>query len=210
MTCKRFCVCFFDQLTPAGTTTTISSVCSKCGTIAKSGKRSCCGRGGSWFRNCGRAGSAKLRRTWYEGIRTCKTRTQLKTASGQQSHSAQQLNSRDDFGTANSKAVIRDVETFPLALANTSTPIPVINPITMMTTNTIDGTITTMTMIDHTTKEAIVTAWISQGMLYAVYARNNNNVSKFITICTSHFHTLKVSILLLHLDPPLFLMQIHF
>ena len=35
--------------TLAVTTTIISSVCPKCGIIAKSGKISCCGRGGSWF-----------------------------------------------------------------------------------------------------------------------------------------------------------------
>merc|ERR1719201_1528750 len=75
------------------TTTTISSVCLKCGTIAKSGKRSCCGGGGSWFRNCGSTGNAKRRHTWYEGIQACKTRVELKTVSGQRSNAAQQSNS---------------------------------------------------------------------------------------------------------------------
>merc|ERR1719201_3088543 len=49
-------------------TTTIGSVCPTCGTIGKSGKSSCCGRGGSWFRNCGSVENAKLVHTWYEGI----------------------------------------------------------------------------------------------------------------------------------------------
>ena len=56
----------------------VSPVCLKCGIIKKSGKTSCCGRGGSWFRNCGGAGVSKLRHTWYEGIQTCKARPQSK------------------------------------------------------------------------------------------------------------------------------------
>merc|ERR1719174_1643012 len=67
---------------PASTTTTVRPVCRKCGTIAKSRKSSCCGRGGSWFRNCGSAGNAKLLHTWYEGILICKTRAPSKRASG--------------------------------------------------------------------------------------------------------------------------------
>ena len=57
----------------------VSPVCLKCGIIKKSGKTSCCGRGGSWFTNCGGAGVSKLRHTWYEGIQTCKARSQSKT-----------------------------------------------------------------------------------------------------------------------------------
>ena len=52
--------------------TTISPACLKCGTIKKSGKASCCGRGGSWFENCGGAANVKHDHTWYEGIRVCK------------------------------------------------------------------------------------------------------------------------------------------
>ena len=70
--------------TLAVATTTISPVCPKCGTIHKSGKISCCGRGGSWFKNCGTAGNTQLEHTWQEGIRACKARTQSKTAMGQQ------------------------------------------------------------------------------------------------------------------------------
>ena len=68
------------MLTLGATTTTavIDPVCPKCGTMEKSGKRSCCGRGGSWFRNCGASGSAKLTRTWYEGIQACKARSESK------------------------------------------------------------------------------------------------------------------------------------
>ena len=70
------------MLTPAfhieAITTTILSAargsrrCVTCGTIKKSGKRSCCARGGAWFKNCGDAGDTKFDHTWAEGIRACK------------------------------------------------------------------------------------------------------------------------------------------
>ena len=45
--------------------------CPKCGTVKKSGKRSCCARGGSWFNKCGDAGDTNFDHTWVEGIRAC-------------------------------------------------------------------------------------------------------------------------------------------
>merc|ERR1711920_479225 len=71
------------------TTRIISSRCPKCGNIEKSDKISCCGRGGSWFRNCGSAGNANLDHTWHEGIRVCNARAQFKTAIGQELNPAQ-------------------------------------------------------------------------------------------------------------------------
>ena len=47
-------------------------VCPKCGTTKKSGRRSCCARGGSWFKNCGDARDPNFDHTWPEGIRSCK------------------------------------------------------------------------------------------------------------------------------------------
>ena len=173
---------------------TISSVCPQCGTIAKTGKSSCCGRGGSWFRNCGSAGNAKLRHTWYEGIRACKTRSQLKTASGQQPNAAQQLNYGSS--TANSKVGIRDAKTFTFAPANTPgifSPVNVsitrsartsmtnisttsttlsmaetayINTLTTATATTaITATTATTTTIPYSAQEQTITGdWISQGM----------------------------------------------
>ena len=49
----------------------VSRICTKCGTIKKSGKLSCCARGGSWFKNCGESGDTKLDHTWVEGIQAC-------------------------------------------------------------------------------------------------------------------------------------------
>ena len=45
--------------------------CDECGTIKKSGKRSCCARGGAWFKNCGDVGGTKFDHTWVEGIQAC-------------------------------------------------------------------------------------------------------------------------------------------
>ena len=47
-----------------------SSTCPKCG-VTKSGKRSCCSRGGTWYRNCGDVGNSKFEHTWSEGIQVC-------------------------------------------------------------------------------------------------------------------------------------------
>ena len=46
-------------------------VCPKCGDIKKSGKQSCCARGGAWFKNCGDVGDTKFDHTWAEGIQAC-------------------------------------------------------------------------------------------------------------------------------------------
>ena len=51
--------------------TTAASACRKCGT-SKAGKRSCCGRGGSWFGKCGDPGDATFEYTWFDGVRVCK------------------------------------------------------------------------------------------------------------------------------------------
>ena len=46
--------------------------CAKCGTAKKSGKLTCCARGGAWFKNCGNAGDIQFDHTWAEGIQACK------------------------------------------------------------------------------------------------------------------------------------------
>ena len=85
---------------------------------------SCCGREGSWFKNCGGAGNAKRRHTWYEGIQACKARSQSKTAISNQRNGAQQkdVDSPEATDIANYKAVIADPKTFAFTLVNTSTP----------------------------------------------------------------------------------------
>ena len=50
----------------------VSPTCSKCGTAKRSGKRSCCARGGAWFKNCGDVGKTQFDHTWVEGIQACK------------------------------------------------------------------------------------------------------------------------------------------
>ena len=106
---------------PTATTTASRSVCPKCGTVGKSGKTSCCGRGGSWFRNCGSASNTKrLRHTWYEGILACKTRNQLKTVMPRQPNGAQRLNSSYSVNMDNPETAIAAVETFISTSADTS------------------------------------------------------------------------------------------
>ena len=107
-------------------TTTMRSVCHKCGIIAKSRKLSCCARSGAWFRNCGRAGNTKLGHTWFEGIQTCKTLAQSKTASIDRKASAvQQRKSFDESGAKISKAAITPTNAFTLTSTNTPILLPV-------------------------------------------------------------------------------------
>merc|ERR1712224_1082426 len=49
-------------------TPSISIGCVKCGVIKKSGKRSCCARGGDWFKKCGDAADTTFNHTWSEGV----------------------------------------------------------------------------------------------------------------------------------------------
>ena len=55
----------------------VGDLCPKCGAIKKSGERerSCCARGGAWFKNCGDVGDTKFDHTWAEGIQACKGRS---------------------------------------------------------------------------------------------------------------------------------------
>ena len=70
------------------TTTVVTSGCLKCGTIQKSGKLSCCARGGSWFGNCAATANAKVQHTWYEGIQSCKGRKSETVVLAQQQSNA--------------------------------------------------------------------------------------------------------------------------
>ena len=63
--------------------------CPKCGIIVKSDKLSCCGRGGSWFGNCGVAGEANLDHEWSEGFQACKARSQSENVVDPQLHDTQ-------------------------------------------------------------------------------------------------------------------------
>ena len=78
--CVHMYIISFERLlsrieTPTTTVSAVNSTstsgCVKCGTIAKSGKLSCCARGASWFNNCGDVGDAHFDHTWVEGIHAC-------------------------------------------------------------------------------------------------------------------------------------------
>ena len=116
----------------------ISSACPTCGTVAKSGKKSCCGPGGSWFRRCGNAGNAQLRHTWHEGILVCKTRAQSKTAMELQVKAAQQGGSVsfNDVDKVSFEAVIATEITF-------SSPMPTNTTILQVGTTPTGGPTTT-------------------------------------------------------------------
>ena len=77
--CRRV-LCNLNAFVPSAvpTTTSVSGVsdkeCSKCGNMNKSGKISCCARGGSWYGYCGDPGDSRFGHTWREGIQACKSK----------------------------------------------------------------------------------------------------------------------------------------
>merc|ERR1712032_381854 len=122
----------------------VSSVCPKCGTIGKFGKRSCCGRGGSWFRNCGSAGNTNVDHTWYEGIQVCKARTQAKTVISHKLNAGQQKNSRYSDMSMSSLTAVNASTT---ASARTSMVIPSRNMLTNTSSHTSASTRTKLLRI---------------------------------------------------------------
>ena len=138
-------------LTTAATATPTISICSKCGTIKKSGKLSCCGRGGSWLGNCGSAGNANLGHTWYEGIQACKDR-QFQATVGQQLHVFQpksDIFSDDTSIGMDSKVVTVATQMFASTVAKMSTPMSVATPITLPADTSIIMRARTSVMYDN-------------------------------------------------------------
>ena len=118
--------------TPAITTAYISPVCPKCGTTGKSGKLSCCGRGGSWFGNCGNAENTKFGHTWYEGIQSCKSR-QFPIAVGKHvgGSKTKGSGSSDDNSTSGHWKAAFVAPTMLISSPNMITPSPDAWPITV-------------------------------------------------------------------------------
>ena len=56
------------------TTKPATTVCRKCGTIKKTGLRSCCANDGAWADNCGMVGEDGFDHTWAEGVIACKSK----------------------------------------------------------------------------------------------------------------------------------------
>ena len=131
------------------------TVCPKCGTLEKSGKASCCGRGGSWFGHCESAGSAQLGHTWLEGIEACKTRAQFKTAMKKQRNAAQQLNFERAIATKSQEVIT--ALSHPGSLGK--------NTDIDMTYKDATVASTSMAVVTYTAQEAIsATDWVAQGM----------------------------------------------
>ena len=108
-------------------------VCPDCGIIHKSGKRSCCGHGGSWFGKCGISGHENNKHTWSEGIRACKVPLS-KGAVGQQLHASQaKSNTSSDKTSMGTSLNVVIVTAHMLA----STPPDTLTPITMRTNTSI-------------------------------------------------------------------------
>ena len=152
---------------PADKTTIAVSVCSRCGAIEKSGKISCCGRGGSWFRNCGSVGNTKLHHTWYEGIQACKARTQQPVVARQKETGSSQ---GDDM--INYKVVITATKTVPFTSGSisadkksmiTSTYTPYNTPISL-SVHTLMVNTPSNTLITPSTHTSVSTSITTHGL----------------------------------------------
>ena len=106
----------------AVTTMHRSVICPKCGITKKSGKITCCGHGGSWFKKCGMPGDTKVDHTWHDGLQSC---AQFKTF---QVKGAMEESNDFSYGmaSANSESII----TISKPLGLTSTAMSVASPIT--------------------------------------------------------------------------------
>ena len=155
--------------------TTISSECPRCGTIAKSGKTSCCGRGGDWFKNCGGVGNTKLHHTWYEGVQACKARSRFKTHMVHQPNVIQ-ANDRDSFqvvGVVKYKTVIETTKMFSFASVNTSSNLMPATPSTVTAIYTPEDvliimsahTLTTNTSMVSSANTPVITSLITEGYM---------------------------------------------
>ena len=141
-------------------TTGINSTCLECGIVQKSGKLSCCGRGGSWFGNCVNAANAKVGRTWYEGIRVCKSR-QFQTAVHYQHARQQKVDATSDDSGVSINVFLANGTI--VSLVN-PTSIPKVNGTIFESTRTALGKMRMMTP-SHTS-DIRVREW--EGFLYAV------------------------------------------
>ena len=119
--------------------------------MGKFGKHSCCGRGGSWFENCGSRGNTKLAHTWYEGIQACKTsleQSKLELGQPQPNRGQQKRNhSSKDVGSEK-----KEITTTTFATINTPMPTPTTTGTNIFISASVNILITpsTRTAITHT------------------------------------------------------------
>ena len=133
--------------------------CSKCGIIKKSGKSSCCSRGGSWFGKCGSAGDSNHEHTWSEGILACKEWARSNVASVEESKAAQELGLSDVFTSSNTSAKV------PINTSITKASVYATNMANTKSGATNAAASTTTALATLATNEAtLVTDWVSQGM----------------------------------------------
>ena len=158
----------------ATTVATIGAVCSKCGAMKKSGKSSCCGRGGSWFKTCGSAGNSNFDHTWYEGIQACKGRAQSNRAIGQQLNAAQQnnTNTTDDAGMIN---------TFASTQTKISTPMSSAMPIIVPAYTSVNASINTSTSTSTDTSMLMTVPFHSSASTSPVHHTSTTNYNRPMT-----------------------------
>ena len=83
---------------------------------------SCCGRSGSWIKECGGARHTRLQHTWYEGIQACRAQSQSRIVITQWENAAQPkgLDSFHGIGKADFREGIMPIEPVIISLSNMS------------------------------------------------------------------------------------------
>ena len=178
--------------TPAETTTTTTvSVCLRCGTIGKSGEMSCCGRGGSWFKNCGGGGNTKLRHTWHEGIQACKARSHSKTIIDHEHRGVQQkdTDSSQRADMASYRAVFAVAKTFTFTSVNTSTSMSYRTPIVTSTyaSDNVSITTSTLTLMTNDPTDIEVTSPTHAAVSTSIITRGCVNLMKSLFISIFYY-----------------------
>ena len=188
--------------------TTSTSVCPNCGTMEKSGKSSCCGRGGSWFLNCGSSGNTKLYHTWSEGMLACKTWAQWNTVRSRQPNAVRQLKSSYGIVVGNFKAFTTADKTFTFTLTNASTLIQTANASNTaekLSTKHETGTINSqaintpdndsVTVPSHTSMTNNSTTLLTNASIYTITltTRNSATITVTTTTTTMIIHTAKTA-----------------
>ena len=162
------CVCLINaNIRIAIETATMISVCPKCGVFKKSGVSSCCGRGGSWFGNCGSTGDLTQEHTWSEGIQVCEVWARSKIPVDQHLNVAQQFDLPTKSPTPGSiftpRAIFTSVNASISSLVyttktNVTTRMPATTP--AHATIVMTTVATTGTLVEEAV--TLVTGWFSQ------------------------------------------------
>merc|ERR1711937_865236 len=84
-----------------------AGTCGACGIERKTGRPSCCARGGDWFKQCGKANAGKPH-TWDDGIQACGASAAMRGQVGNMLRVSRQTNRTGSDSAYNLRAIATD------------------------------------------------------------------------------------------------------